>query len=123
MVHAFGGAFVRRGRVLLLRRPSQGLLGGLWEIPNVAGQPASALVELVRERTGLRAEAGEPLGEVRHQFSHIDLTLEVLRLDDLGGRLTQRARADTRLCDDDELADLPLSRLMKKALAVSRLHS
>jgi A/G-specific adenine glycosylase len=123
VVHAFGGAFVRRGRVLLLRRPSRGLLGGLWEIPNVSDQPASALVELVRERTGLRAEPGEPLGEVRHQFSHIDLTLEVLRLDDRGGRLAERARVDSRLCAAEELAELPLSRLMKKALGVLRLDS
>ncbi len=123
VVHAFGGVFVRRGRVLLLRRPSHGLLGGLWEIPNVPDQPASALLALLRERTGLRAEAGEPLGEIRHQFSHIDLTLEVLRLDDLGGRLSAGARADSRLCDAEALAELPLSRLMKKALAISRLHS
>lgn len=123
VVHAFGGAFVRRGRVLLLRRPSRGLLGGLWEIPNVSDQPASALVELVRERTGLRAEPGEPLGEIRHPFSHIDLTLEVLRLDDRGGRLAARARVDSRLCNAEELAELPLSRLMKKALGVWRLDS
>ena len=122
-VHAFGGVLVRRGRVLLLRRPSQGLLGGLWEIPNVSDQPASALVGLLRERTGLRTEPGEALGEIRHRFSHIDLTLEVLRLDDRGGRLAPRARTDSRFCGADELAELPLSRLMKKALAVSRLHS
>jgi A/G-specific adenine glycosylase len=121
-VHAFGGVLVRRGRVLLLRRPSQGLLGGLWEIPNVADAPESTLVERVRERTGLRVAAGSALGEVRHRFSHIDLVLEIVRLEDRGGRLAPRARAEARLCGPDELATLPLSRLMKKALAVSRLH-
>jgi A/G-specific adenine glycosylase len=122
-VRAFGGVLVRRGRVLLLRRPSDGLLGGLWEIPNVSDQPAAALVELVRERSGLRVEPAATLGEIRHLFSHIDLRLEVVRLDDRGGRLAPRARAEARLCDADALAELPLSRLMKKALAVSRLHS
>ncbi len=122
-VHAFGGLLVRRGRVLLLRRPSQGLLGGLWEIPNVSDQPARALVALVRERSGLRVETGEPLGEVRHLFSHIDLTLELVRLEDGGGRLAGSARADARLCAAERLSELPLSKLMKKALAVSRLHS
>ncbi len=122
-VQALAGVLVRRGRVLLLRRPSRGLLGGLWEIPNVSDQPAEMLVELVRDRTGLRAEPGEALGAIRHSFSHIDLRLEIVRLEDRGGRLAKRARAEARLCGPDELGDLPLSRLMKKALAVSRLHS
>jgi len=127
-MRALGGVLVRRGRILLLRRPSQGLLGGLWEIPNVADRAPAALVDLVRERTGLRVAIGSALGEVRHQFSHIDLRLEIVALDDRGGRLATRARPEAQLCGPDELALLPLSRLMKKALALSglqegRLHS
>jgi A/G-specific adenine glycosylase len=109
--------------VLLLRRPSRGLLGGLWELPNVADQPASALCALVHESCGLRVATGEPLGEIRHLFSHIDLRLSVVRLEDRGGRLAPAARADARLCTTAERAELPLSRLMKKALALEGLHS
>jgi A/G-specific adenine glycosylase len=116
---ALAGVLVRRGRVLLLRRPSHGLLGGLWEIPNIADAPATALVELVRERTGLEVAAGASLGRVRHLFTHLDLTLDLVRLDDRGGRLAAHARAEARLCGAEELTLLPLSRLMKKALAVA----
>ncbi len=116
---ALAGVLVRRGRTLLLRRPSHGLLGGLWEIPNVADAPAAALVELVRDRSGIEAAAGASIGRVRHLFTHLDLTLDLIRLDDRGGRLSARARADARLCGPDELALLPLSRLMKKALAIA----
>ena len=119
-VRALGGLLTRRSRVLLLRRPSHGLLGGLWEIPNVADAPADALVEHVRARTGLSVAAGPALGQVRHQFTHLDLTLDVVGLEDLGGRLSPRARADALLCGPDALEALPLSRLMKKALAISR---
>jgi adenine-specific DNA glycosylase len=83
---------VRRGRVLLLRRPSLGLLGGLWEIPNLVDAPATALVAWVRERTGLSVAPGASLGRVRHRFTHLDLTLEIVRLDDRGGRLASGAR-------------------------------
>jgi len=121
-LHALAGVLDRRGRTLLLRRPSHGLLGGLWELPNVEGSSDAALVELVRERTGLGVAPGSALGEIRHLFSHIDLTLEIVGLDDRGGRLASRARADAQLCGPDALAQLPLSRLMKKALALSRLH-
>ena len=122
-VHAVAGVLVRRGRVLLLRRPSRGLLGGLWEIPNVSDQPAAALSALVRERSGLRVAAGEPVGAVRHLFSHIDLRLGLVRLEDRGGRLSPAERVDARLCTRAELGELPLSRLMKKALAEAGLHS
>lgn len=120
-VRALGGILRRRGRILLLRRPSHGLLGGLWEIPNVADAGVAALVELVRARTGLRVTAGEALGGLRHQFTHIDLELDVVALDDRGGRLAAGARAEARLCDPDDIAALPLSRLMKKALALPTL--
>jgi len=123
-VQALGGVLVRRSRVLLLRRPSHGLLGGLWEIPNVATEPArspaSALIELVRDRTGLGVEIGDAFGRIRHQFTHLDLTLEIVRLEDRGGRLAPRAGTEARLCGPEELALLPLSRLMKKALALGR---
>ncbi len=117
-LRALGGVLVRRGRVLLLRRPSDGLLGGLWEVPNVPDARASTLVDLVRERTGLEVVAGPSLGEIRHQFSHIDLRLELIRLEDRGGRVATRARAEARLCGPAEIALLPLSRLMKKVLAL-----
>ncbi len=119
-VTALGGLLVRRGRILLLRRPSQGLLGGLWEIPNVPEISAPGLVALVRERSGLRVAAGTPLGTVRHAFTHLDLTLDVVALEDRGGRVAGRAAADARFCGTDDLAALPLSRLMKKALALPR---
>jgi A/G-specific adenine glycosylase len=119
-VHALGGLLTRRGRVLLLRRPSLGLLGGLWEIPNVPDAPAAALVALIRERAGLRVSLSSALGTIRHLFTHIDLTLEVVELEDGGGRIPGRLAADARLCGVADLADLPLSSLMKKALALSR---
>jgi len=120
-VRALGGILRRRGRILLLRRPSHGLLGGLWEIPNVADAGNAELVGLVRERTGLRVTAGPALGRLRHQFTHLDLALEIVALDDGGGRLAAHTRAEARLCSPDEVAKLPLSRLMKKALALSMI--
>jgi len=119
-VFALGGVLARRGRVLLLRRPSHGLLGGLWEIPNVPDATAAALVEQIRERSGIRVAPSSSLGAIRHRFTHLDLTLEVLALEDLGGRLASRLAPDARFCGTHDLAALPLSRLMKKALALSR---
>jgi len=119
-VRAVAGVLVRRGRTLLLRRPSRGLLGGLWELPNVEGRDPAALVARVRERTGLEVAPGAALGGLAHAFTHRALELDVIALEDRGGRLDARVRAEARLCTPGEIDDLPLSRLMKKALALAR---
>lgn len=80
------GVFVRRGeggdRVLLRRRPDEGLLAGLWEFPSVplgaragARALAAAVGELAR---GLGLVAGDAPGgalePVPHAFSHLHVT-------------------------------------------------
>jgi A/G-specific adenine glycosylase len=73
----------RGGRVLLVRRPAEGLLGGLWELPWVERRrgetvPASAR-RAALERAGIRVAPGEPLPPAEHAFSHFRLTLTPVR--------------------------------------------
>jgi A/G-specific adenine glycosylase len=107
----------RRGRVLMLRRPSAGLLGGLWELPSVAGDDVDALIESIVGRIGLRTGAPERLGSLEHGFTHRALTLTLLRLRPEAGRL--RKGAPARFCGPDQLADLPLSTLTRKTLLLA----
>ena len=63
--------------VLLHKRPSAGLLGGLWELPSVDGEmPDEAVRELVIQWTGGRILDTEDLGKARHLFSHIEWHME-----------------------------------------------
>lgn len=55
------------GRVLLIRRPPNGLLGGLWAFPEEAPD------ELARSY-GLEQVDRVALPEVRHRFTHLDAT-------------------------------------------------
>jgi A/G-specific adenine glycosylase len=119
-VRAVAGVLVRRSRVLMLRRPSRGLLGGLWELPSAEGRDPRALVTALAERAGLAVEVGDTLGGVRHLFTHRDLSLELYALYDRGGRIPAAARPEARFCGAEALAALPLSRLMNKALALAR---
>jgi A/G-specific adenine glycosylase len=116
-VHAVAGVLERRGKLLVLRRPSHGLLGGLWELPTAGGRDAAALAEALA-RAGLDVATGAALGQVRHLFTHRDLRLALFALDDRGGRLARSP--DARFASPAELDALPLSRLMKKALALAR---
>ncbi len=114
---ALVSGFVRRGpKLLMLRRASAGLLGGLWEIPTEAGKSVAPLTEALLGRTGLRTCPGKWLGGVRHQLSHRLLDVRVLELELVGGRLRRTARGEARWCGPSELAKLPLSTLMRKIL-------
>jgi A/G-specific adenine glycosylase len=115
-VSAFAGALRRGGRCLLVRRPSRGLLGGLWELPS--GGSIDELLEELAQRTGLRAAAGPNLGQVRHVFTHRTLTLRVIELKPRDARRPRaHARAaGVRWCSPRQIARLPLSRLMHKAM-------
>ena len=59
----------RQGRLLLARRPEQGLFGGLWELPTA--ESADALAKLLPGRLG------EHLGTVERTLTHRDLVLQL----------------------------------------------
>jgi A/G-specific adenine glycosylase len=119
-MHALGGLLLlgagARRRVLLVRRPSRGLLGGLFEVPTLEGSSPEELVAHLRDALGLEARVAERLRPVRHGFTHRALTLDLYRLELLGGRLrVPRDRA--RFVSRKELGRLPLSTLLRKVLA------
>ena len=88
-VHAVG-VIIRRGRVLLAKRPSEGLLGGMWEFPNgrVNGDPRAGLADALKMGYKLRLRANrrsiqnrEQLGVVLHGYSHFSVEVHVYLCD------------------------------------------
>lgn len=75
---------VRRGRVLIQQRPAEGLLGGLWEFPNVqiasnGGEHESdnVLEKAFEMQSGVKIKRGEALGVIRHAYSHFRVLVHV----------------------------------------------
>ena len=66
------------GSVLLVKRPSRGLWGGLFSLPEFA-VPAEAAAWAV-EKLGMAAAEPEALPVLRHGFTHFDLDIVPLRL-------------------------------------------
>lgn len=66
---------IKGGEVLLQRRPSTGLWGGLWTFPELAGNDAHAEC---RTRFGCAVSAPVRLAPVQHGFTHFKLEAQPL---------------------------------------------
>jgi A/G-specific adenine glycosylase len=82
------GVIVRADRVLLARRPSEGLLGGMWEFPNgrVTGDPLEGLAQALKTGYNIRLRKDrrtvpdqEPLAIVQHGYTHFSVSVHVYR--------------------------------------------
>lgn len=62
-----------QGQILLYRRPSSGLWGGLWSLPELA--QLQELPDLLIQQ-GLSAGEPQALAEIHHRFSHFQLQIE-----------------------------------------------
>jgi A/G-specific adenine glycosylase len=69
--------------VLLAQRPSDGLLGGMWEFPNgpVTGNHAWELAQAMRTGYGLKFQTREPLAVIKHAYTHFKITVHAFRVE------------------------------------------
>lgn len=102
--------------VLLARRPSNGLLGGMWEFPNgrITGDPLEELAPALKTGYGLRLGASrrilqkkEPLAIVQHGYTHFSVTTYIYVCELLS------VPADERFqwVPVDELENYPMGRI------------
>lgn len=73
------GVIHKEGQVLIALRPSDGLLGNLWEFPGGKLKQGESLAECCKreilEETGLAVEIGELFAEVKHTYTHFKIKL------------------------------------------------
>jgi A/G-specific adenine glycosylase len=94
---AVAGVVVREEAALLVRRESGGLLGDLWSFPGgelEEGENGRAgLRRILRQMLGVRVRVGQALPELRHSYTHFQVTREAylcLLSGDLPARSTLR---------------------------------
>lgn len=114
------GVIRKGGRLLVDRRPDEGLLGGLWELPGGKIKPgeshAQALRREVKEELGIEIKVGPPLATVRHAYSHFRVTLHAYDCRHISGRPRAIACAAVRWVTPAQLRRLPLPRATQRVL-------
>lgn len=111
---------VKNGRLLLTRRPTEGLLGGLWEFPGGRSDPTEDLMAMcagiVRSVTGLEVKVLGRITSVRHAYSHFKIRMPVFHCRWQSGRVRLCGPEAFRWVHPDRVADFPLHGAARKIL-------
>ncbi len=99
------------GAVLLRRRPPQGLLGGMMEVPSTTWRESTWELDAARAEQPLSAEWRLLPGVVRHTFTHFHLELRLV-----AARAGANPLARGIWCPLDQLGDQALPTIMRKVV-------
>jgi A/G-specific adenine glycosylase len=91
---------VKGHTVLIVRRPADAMLGGLWEFPGGVRSPdesaASACLRQIRGTVGLDVSIDSRLTTIRHAYTHFKITADVYVCRYAGGRVRRNGPAAHR---------------------------
>ncbi|MFM1918624.1 MAG: hypothetical protein RLZZ303_258 [Candidatus Hydrogenedentota bacterium] len=116
-------AAVRRGEAyLLLRRPDDGLLGGLWEFPafemTQARAPGAFLEERCQRELGLAIKVGGLLGAVKHAYTHFKVSATLYACRHVSGEPAPEAHVEWAWVERDQLSAYALHKSQQKMVAL-----
>lgn len=115
----FAAAVVQqRGLVLLVQRPSTGLLAGMWEFPNAPlrsqRSAKAALRKELKQSLGLVLPFEHRLGEFEHAYSHFSVCLQVFHHPLQGLRPKVNTKRPHRWLPISQLKSLPMGKLDRR---------
>jgi A/G-specific adenine glycosylase len=102
-------------RVLIAKRPPDGLLGGLWEFPGGKQEGAETLPETLRreiqEELDLEIEVGDQLGSYQHAYTHYKVTLHAYQCHLVSEDLQMIYHTDLAWVPPGSLQSYPMGKL------------
>lgn len=110
------------GRILVVRRPDKGLLGGLWKFPGGLQEANETLGRClrrkVREEVGIQIRVGELIASVNHAYTHFRITLNAFQCTHRTGKPKPLRCTDWRWIILRDLKDLAFSKADRKIIEV-----
>lgn len=116
--HIAVGVILRNGRMLITRRKSEGLLGGLWEFPGGKvgknERPEAACARELREEVGLDVRIDAHITTVKHAYTHFKIVMDVFSCSYVSGKVTLNGPVDYRWITYDEIDRYPFPKANHK---------
>ena len=120
--HLSIGVVLKKGKMLVVQRPLEGFLGGLWEFPAVPADGGSSanndFTARLREEIGLRVAVDRKLTRIKHAYTHFKLTGDVYLCRYQRGRVRRKSAVDHRWVTFGHIIELPLHKANHKFFAV-----
>lgn len=114
------GVIWKDGQILIQQRPSEGLLGGLWEFPGGKQEPEESLIETVRreieEELSIAVQVREPIMTVKHAYTHFKITLHAFHCDYIVGTPEPKACQAWKWVNPEELTTYAFPKANKTVL-------
>jgi len=118
------GVIWRSDQLLISKRHTDDLLGGLWELPGGTRESGETLEEClvreIREELGIEIAVGELIMSVRHAYTHFRVTIHVFHCCYLSGEPQALGCADWRWVRPDELDDFAFPAADRRIIAALR---
>jgi A/G-specific adenine glycosylase len=118
------GLVFHEGRFLVIQRPSEGFLGGMWELPggvlegNVSIE--TALGERIVAQTGVQVTPIQHIADVKHAYTHFKLKLSLYACClPSGSPSLEKRSGDLRWIGVDEIESYPFHKAMHKCFAAA----
>jgi A/G-specific adenine glycosylase len=112
------GVVFKNGKVLITRRKSEGLLGGLWEFPGGKirnnEKANDACIREIREETNLSVGVDTHLDRIKHAYTHFKIVMDVFTCSFISGRVKLNGPVDHRWIKIDNLDEYPFPKANHK---------
>ncbi len=123
----FAAAVIRKGdQLLIIRRPENGLLGGLWEFPGGemrnGESPKLACERVIFESTTIAVKSLRLLTRIQHTFTHFKLVADVFTCDDHSGNVKLAFGTDFRWVTLQKIDHFPFPKAHQKIIQALTTH-
>jgi A/G-specific adenine glycosylase len=114
--HTVTAAVIQQdNKVLIVQRPQDGLLGGMWEFPGGKREPGEELAACLRreiiEELGAEIKVRSPFGIFNHAYTHFRVTLHAFLCTLNGSQPQLKEHTDLRWVLPEDLDEFPMGKI------------